>query len=151
MEKKVILNINPQTHVRATVGDRIFFRIPRNKLRPAGLKRLLRLEKYNQYKIDLNALAKAKRFELPEQGAHITYYIPVPKSWRKYKKAEMHMHLHQSTPDVDNLTKALFDSLMEEDKHIADIRITKKWVNQEQGWIEIVINNPLIRSNDTLV
>ena len=151
MVKKIILDITPQTFVRATVGDRIFFRIPRNKLRPAGLKRLLRLERYNQYKIDLNALAKAKKFEMPEQGAHVIFYIPVPKSWRKYKKEEMHNRLHQSTPDVDNLTKALFDSLMAEDKHIADIHITKIWVNQESGWIEININTPSIRSNDILL
>ena len=55
MSKKVILNITPQTHVRATQGDSIFFRIPREKLRPAGLSRLLRLEKYNKYK-KLNSL-----------------------------------------------------------------------------------------------
>ena len=48
MPRKVILNITPQTHVRATQGDSIFFRIPREKLRPAGLSRLMRLEKYNQ-------------------------------------------------------------------------------------------------------
>lgn len=151
MLKKVIFNITPQTHVRATVGDRIFFKIPRDKLRPAGLKRLLRLERYNEYKINLNALAKQQKFVMPEQNAHVTYYIPVPKSWKKYKKEQMHMRLHQSTPDVDNLTKALFDSLMAEDKHIADIRITKKWVNQEHGWIEIIINTPSIRSSDVLL
>jgi hypothetical protein len=38
--RKVILNITPQTHVRATQGDSIFFRIPRDKLRPAGLKQV---------------------------------------------------------------------------------------------------------------
>jgi Holliday junction resolvase RusA-like endonuclease len=151
MLKKVIFNITPQTHVRATVGDRIFFKIPRDKLRPAGLKRLLRLERYNEYKINLNALAKQQKFVMPEQNAHVTYYIPVPKSWKKYKKENMHMRLHQSTPDVDNLTKALFDSLMAEDKHIADIRITKKWVNQEHGWIEIIVNAPSIRSSDVLL
>ena len=63
----------------------------------------------------------------------------------------MHNMLHQSTPDIDNLTKALFDSLMAEDKHIADIHITKKWVNEENGWIEIIINTPSVRSFDTLV
>lgn len=149
--KKVTFTITPQTFVRATVNDRIFFKIPRNKLRPAGLKRLLRLERYNKYKVDLNALAKAKKFEFPEQGAHVIFHIPTPKSWAKYKKEDMHMRLHQSTPDVDNLTKALFDSLMAEDKHIADLRITKKWVNEEHGWIDIIINSPSIRSSDTIV
>lgn len=151
MPKKVVFNITPQTFVRATVGDRIFFKIPRDKLRPAGLKRLMRLERYNKYKIDLLALAKAQKFEMPEQGAHVTFYIPVSKSWRLHKKASMHMKLHQHTPDVDNLTKALFDSLMAEDKHIADIHITKRWVNLEYGWIEIIINTPSIASSDTLV
>jgi Holliday junction resolvase RusA-like endonuclease len=150
-EKRVVFDITPQTFVRATVNDRIFFKIPRNKLRPAGLKRLMRLERYNHYKIDLNALAKAKKFELPEQGAHVTFFIPVPKSWAKYKKADMHMRLHQTTPDVDNLTKAMFDSLMAEDKHIADIHITKRWVNSDTGWIEVIIHTPLIRSSDTIV
>ena len=75
------INITPQTHVRTTQGDRIYFRIPREKLRKAGLARLLRIERYNQYKIDLLSLCKAKGFTLPCQGLCITYYIPVPRSW----------------------------------------------------------------------
>jgi Holliday junction resolvase RusA-like endonuclease len=149
--KKVILKISPQTNVRATQGDRVFFKIPRNRLRPAGLKRLLRLEKYNEYKISLAALAKQKRFSPPDQGGHLIFYIPVPKSWAKYKKAEMHMKLHQSKPDIDNLAKAFFDSLFSEDMHIADIRLTKKWVNEEEGWIEFITNTPEFNSPDVLL
>ena len=151
MVKKYTFLISPQTNVRSTQGDRIYFRIPRDKLRPPGLKRLLRLERYNQYKIDLLTLAKKQRFAHPEQGVHLTFYIPVPKSWRKYRKEEMHMQLHQSKPDWDNLAKAWGDSLMSEDKYIADIRVTKKWVNQETGWIEFTIDDPSIRSNDNLM
>ena len=151
MIKKVILKISPQTNVRATQGDRVFFKIPRNRLRPAGLKRLLRLEKYNEYKISLAALAKQKRFSPPDQGGHLIFYIPVPKSWAKYKKAEMHMKLHQSKPDIDNLAKAFFDSLFSEDMHIADIRLTKKWVNEEEGWFEFITNTPEFNSLDVLL
>jgi Holliday junction resolvase RusA-like endonuclease len=151
MQRKVILNITPQTHVRATQGDRVFFRIPRDKLFPSGLKRLKRLEKYNEYKISLLALAKAQRFLPTEQGHHITFYIPVSKSWTKAKKAKYHLQLHQEQPDIDNLTKSFFDSLLPEDKHIADVRITKKWVNQEKGWIEILIDPPSIPSSDNLM
>ena len=71
MLKKVILNITPQTHVRATQGDSVFFRIPREKLRPSGLSRLMRLEKYNQYKLDLHAEAKRKNFILQIGRAHV--------------------------------------------------------------------------------
>lgn len=137
MIKKILLNITPQTHVRATQGDSIFFRIPREKLRPAGLKRLLRLEKYNQYKIDLGAEAKRKKFTMPPAGASITFFIPVPPSWSKKKKKQYHGTFHQSTPDIDNLLKAFSDSLMAEDKQIAHLEVQKRWVDFDIGWIEI--------------
>ena len=142
VKKKVILNITPQTSVRATQGDRIFFRIPREKLRPAGLKRLLRLEKYNNYKINLLAEAKAKQFTHPQQGASITFFIPIPKTWRKFKREAMAWMLHQSKPDLDNLLKAYFDSLLAEDKYISHYEAKKVWVDFPIGWIEITVKEP---------
>ena len=142
-KKKIYrLSITPQTHVRATQGDRIFFAIPRAKLRPAGLKRLLRLERYNRYKEDILALSKQKGFSFPFQGAHVRFYLPCPKSWSKKKKAHYHLKLHTSKPDVDNLCKALLDSLFTEDKGIADIRLTKFWADIESGWIDIEVSEP---------
>jgi Holliday junction resolvase RusA-like endonuclease len=135
--KKVILNITPQTHVRATQGDSVFFRIPREKLRTPGLKRLLRLERYNNYKIDLGAEAKRKGFSMPPIGCSITFFIPVPPSWSKKKKKLHHGRFHQSKPDLDNLLKAFMDSLMAEDKQIAHIELSKRWIDFESGWIEI--------------
>jgi Holliday junction resolvase RusA-like endonuclease len=143
MKQKVILNITPQTHVRATQGDSIFFRIPREKLRPSGLSRLLRLEKYNQYKVDLLAESKAKAFVMPPQGASIAFFIPVPVSWSKKKKKQHHGMLHQSKPDLDNLLKAFGDSLISEDKYIAHYgELSKRWVDFETGWIQIEITEP---------
>ena len=107
VRKKYILNITPQTNVRATQGDRIFFRIPREKLRPAGLSRLLRLEKYNDYKSSLSALVKQQRFTIPEQNVHMIFYIPVPKTWKEYKKKEMHMKLHQQK-NLQNTLQLMF-------------------------------------------
>lgn len=151
MERKIILEITPQTWVRATQNDRIFFRIPRDKLKPAGLARLLRLEKYNQYKVSLLALAKQIRFVLPEQGAAITFCIPVSKSWKKYKKSAMHMQLHQEKPDLSNLLKAFEDGLMTEDKGIANYHgLTKIWVNEPVGRIEVLIHTPTMASQDVL-
>lgn len=141
-KKKYILHITPQTNVRATQGDRIFFRIPREKLYPAGLKRLLRLEKYNNYKVDLKAEARRVGFVLPEQGAFIKFFIPMPKSWRKFKRETMHFKLHQSKPDIDNLYKSLGDGLLCEDKGIAHIEAAKFWVDFPVGWIEIEISEP---------
>ena len=121
--------MTPQTHVRATKGDSIFFRIPRDKLRPAGLKRLLRLEKYNNYKVSLLAEAKRKNFAIPASGLSITFYLPCPPSWSKKKRKAHHGLLCQSKPDVDNLLKSFCDSLISEDKYIANISVTKRWVD----------------------
>jgi Holliday junction resolvase RusA-like endonuclease len=139
--RKVILNITPQTHVRATQGDSIFFRIPREKLRPAGLKRLMRLERYNKYKLDLDSEAKRKSFIMPPIGASITFVIPVPRSWSNKKKKLYHGTFHQSKPDIDNLQKAFLDSLMKEDKQIAHLEVQKRWVDFEVGWIEITLKD----------
>ena len=142
MQKKTLLIITPQTNVRATQGDKIFFRIPREKLYPSGLKRLLRLEKYNKYKIDLSAEAKRLHFKFPNQGACIKFFIPMPKTWRKKKRDMMHMMLHNSRPDLDNFLKAIFDSLFYEDKEIAHYEAAKFWVDFPTGWIEITEKQP---------
>lgn len=63
----------------------------------------------------------------------------------------MHNQLHSQTPDWDNLAKAFFDALLSQDKTIADIRVTKKWVNEEKGRIEFICDTPTFRSRDTLV
>lgn len=152
MEKKIILKITPQTYVRATQNDRIFFRIPRDKLKPAGLSRLLRLEKYNEYKVALLALAKQNRFVLPEQGAEIVFYIPVSPSWKKHRKESMHMKLHRNKPDLSNLLKAFEDGLMAEDKGIAHYAgLAKIWINESVGRIEIMITSPTLSSQDVLL
>lgn len=137
--RKVILNITPQTNVRATQGDRVFFRIPRDKLRPPGLKRLKRLERYNEYKLSLLALAKENNFQMLPQGCSIRFYVPVPRTWSKKKKAVMHFKLHQTKPDIDNLCKAFFDSLLTQDMGIAHYEAAKFWVDLPTGWIEIAI------------
>ena len=138
IERKIILNITPRTWVRATQGDRIFFRIPRELLKPAGLKRLQRLEAYNEYKASLYEQSKLKRFDVPEQGLCISFFIPMAKSWKKWKKKQMHMKLHQNTPDLSNLLKAFEDSLCKQDNFIAHYgEIAKFWVDSENGWIEL--------------
>ncbi len=142
-KKKIILNITPISHLRTTQGDRIYFRIPRNKLRPEGLKRLLRIERYNNYKIELLAEAKRNRFVMPASGMSVTFYFPIPKTWSKKKKKQYHGSLMQSRPDIDNVIKGFFDALVSEDKYIAHISATKRWADYPTGWIEIsLIDEP---------
>jgi Holliday junction resolvase RusA-like endonuclease len=138
-ERVIILNLTPQTNVRATQGDKVFFRIPEADLRPPGLKRKRRLERYNNYKIAIKAEAAIKGFNFPTKGTSVKFYIPMPKSWSKKKRKAMHGMVHNSTPDMDNFLKALGDGLLIQDKHIGHLsELGKYWVDFPIGWIEIV-------------
>lgn len=136
-KKRSYIKISPQTHVRSTQSDRIFFQIPEHKLLPEGLKRKRRLQKYNAYKKDVRAYCEINEINVPDSGAHIIFYIPVPQSWRPSKKSLHHLKPHQSKPDLDNLIKALKDAVMSEDKSVWDYHLSKLWINQETGFTEI--------------
>ena len=146
-EKKIILNITPQTWVRVTQNDKIFFRIPQDQLYPSGKKRKARIEKYNEYKVCLLTEAKKKRFTLPPQGLGVAFFMPCPKTWSKKKKKRYHGTLHQSKPDLKNLLTSFEDALFSEDKYVAhysDLR--KVWVDFPTGWIELTFSNPVLEA-----
>lgn len=145
--QKIILNITPQTWVRVTQRDKIFFRIPREKLLPSGLKRLIRIEKYNSYKENLYERAKIKQFVIRPQGTCLSFFIPCPKSWSKKKRKRYHNTLHQSRPDLKNLLSAFEDALCKEDSYIAHYgSLDKRWVDNETGWIEVSFNEPFFEA-----
>lgn len=131
-----ILQITPQTQVRSTQGDKIFFRIPEDKLRPEGLKRKKRLLKYNQYKSDLFDVAQEANFSIPEGHFHVIFYIPIAKTVRKKRRLELHLRPHRSRPDWDNLAKGFCDALLKRDESIHDIHVQKVWIDGP-GHIEI--------------
>ena len=68
-------------------------------------------------------------------GSHVTFHIQMPDSWSESKKSAFDGHPHTQRPDIDNLLKALFDALFDDDSHITDIRATKVWART--GAIEI--------------
>jgi len=51
----------------------------------------------------------------------------MPQSWSKKKKAEMDERPHEQTPDIDNVCKALLDSIYSDDSHIWRITLVKIW------------------------
>lgn len=67
------------------------------------------------------------KVQLPEDGFHVTFILPMPSSWSKKKRQQFDGQPHQSKPDMDNLMKALMDAIYEDDAHIWDGRITKRW------------------------
>lgn len=138
-KKFIRLKITPQTHIRATQNDAVFFRIPEPDLRPEGLKRKRLLEKYNDYKKRLVQVAKQANFNLPNSGAHIIFHIPVSRSWPKYKKKAYHDKPHEHKPDWDNLAKAFQEPLLKQDSTVWNCEVSKFWTNSEEGWIDIHI------------
>ena len=64
---------------------------------------------------------------LPCSGAHIIFFIPMPSSWSKVKKLAFVGQHHEQIPDLDNLLKALFDAVYQQDEIIYNIQASKFW------------------------
>jgi len=65
-------------------------------------------------------------FELPDSFT-ILFCLPFPKSYSNKKCKELFLRKHQEKPDIDNLIKAVLDSLKKEDKDVYEIRAKKVW------------------------
>ena len=81
---------------------------------------------------------QAGDFVMPRMNVWIIFYIPMTqKTWSDAKKELKNLKIHDQKPDKDNLEKALTDSLMDDDKKLADSRISKLWCMPENERIEI--------------
>jgi Holliday junction resolvase RusA-like endonuclease len=67
--------------------------------------------KYFDYKDTLKAMAKEQCFIMPQDAFFMWYFMPMPKSWTKKKKAEMAFKMHKNKKDCDNIGKGIFDAL----------------------------------------
>ena len=70
---------------------------------------------------------KRHNVQMPDCGAHVTFIIPMPESWSRKKKEAMNQRPHQQRGDIDNIVKALLDSVFDDDCAVWDIRATKVW------------------------
>ena len=102
-------------------------------IKPVPAPRMTRSDRWKKRDCVMRYFAfrdEVKRLEIiVENGDTITFHVPMPKSWTNKKRAKMLHMPHQQRPDVDNLCKALLDSIFEEDSHIYDIRIRKFWTD----------------------
>jgi Holliday junction resolvase RusA-like endonuclease len=110
--KAYLVDITPVPKPRMTQSDRW-------KKRPAVVR-------YYRYKDSLLYEALAQGFYLTDE-IELVFGLPMPKSWSKKKKAEMNGKPHQAKPDIDNLSKAVMDALLDEDSHIWSLRASKFW------------------------
>lgn len=80
---------------------------------------------------------KYRKVFVPVANYHITFILPMPKSWSEQKKQEMDGQPHQQVPDKDNLEKGLLDAIYGDDSHVWDGRVTKRWGRKGQIIVEI--------------
>ena len=122
---------------------------------PVAKPRQTRAQKWNTRPID-RAYYKFKDdirdniVELPDSGFHVIFIRPMPEGWNPTKKDVMRHEPCQSTPDFDNLLKALLDSLFKNDSHIWNGTATKVWGDAgrmiiitgiETDWIKPFLND----------
>ncbi len=62
-----------------------------------------------------------------EENFEITFNISMPKSWSKKKRREMLGRPHKQKPDIDNLLKAYFDCVMNDDSVVWSVKAQKFW------------------------
>ena len=95
----MIIPITPQPKPRMTRADSW-------KRRPAVLRYWRYKDELKKYDIQLGKVLS------------VTFVLPIPKSWSNKKREDYLGQAHQNRPDLDNLVKALQDSLLDEDSHI---------------------------------
>lgn len=94
--------------------------------------------KYRIFKDELRlAWLKHGLSDFPARGTHITFVIPMPKSWSNKKRTEMCGQAHRQKPDIDNLLKSVLDTLAPGgDDYVWDVHVSKIW--GQEGRITII-------------
>jgi Holliday junction resolvase RusA-like endonuclease len=112
------------------------------------MARRRQLEKYFAYKQELAFVASKLGFQMPMGHFAVCFYIPHPRTWRKWKINAYVGTPHRSKPDADNLLKGLFDALIpkkkrskgetgKDDKELWCYSVFKFWCLPDDGRIEI--------------
>ena len=65
--------------------------------------------------------------QIAQSGTHIRFVMPMAKSWSATKKAAHFKKPHKQVPDIDNLLKALLDSVFKNDFQIHSLSVEKVW------------------------
>lgn len=112
-----VIKINPCPAPRMTHSDKW-------KKRPCVIR-------YRQFRDQLFS-GYQKLLPIP---CKLIFTIPMPDGWSAKKKESSNGKPHLQTPDIDNLAKAVFDALLNQDSHVWSFSAEKRW--GYEGSIEI--------------
>ena len=81
---------------------------------------------------------------VPGNELVMEFYLPMPKSWSKKKRAELLGKPHEMATrnDLDNLVKAVMDALIKDDGCVHYLKAKKFWA--EKGMIKLANKSDLI-------
>lgn len=112
------------------------------KIEPMGAPRQTQRDKWQRRPVIVRYHAYRDQLNLALPGyelgisVNLKFYLPMPKSWSKKKRAECLGTYHDQKPDADNLAKGFMDAFHSEDKHVAILHVEKYWA--DEGSIEIL-------------
>lgn len=119
------------------------------EINPVGKPRMTRRDKWNpsdaairywNFKDELVKEAKKQGFILGDSYS-VIFNITMPQSWSKKKKLSMIGTAHQAKPDLDNLLKAINDSLRpDDDSGVYRTLASKYWMSKGSILISNEIN-----------
>jgi Holliday junction resolvase RusA-like endonuclease len=95
------------------------------------------LVRWREYRDELRRQATAHGFDPQPEGMYLCFYLPMPPSWTKKKRAHMAGRPHTQKPDIDNLCKAFLDALMEDDAGVWALSAEKRWA--ERGAVVVTV------------
>ena len=75
------------------------------------------VKRYNANKDLLRIYANKHKIKIGDVLG-VAFVIKMPKSWSEKKKVKMNGQPHQQRPDLDNMIKAVKDTLLKEDSHV---------------------------------
>lgn len=150
------LKVQPVSHTRTTRGDRWIFASTDEYLKSYDKKkgsrtfnRKTQLVKSNEARKEIKWISQRDGFDLANGAYIIVFMKHMPKSWRKGirkagKRDLMAWKPMKSKPDVDNLIKKIFDSMLKEDNLIWCMCALKIWIPDEVEEGTYFINVPVI-------
>jgi len=127
-----VFQVPPQTAPRMTRRDRW-------KKRPCVVR-------YFEYRDQLRAKAIEYGITLPNNFT-VTFYMAMPKSWSKKKKAANVGKPCQSKPDLDNVLKGFMDALRTNDASVYAVSASKFWSEQPGVVLAVRVPAPAWRPN----
>ena len=71
--------------------------------------------------------ARLLNIEVPPAGSLVAFIMKMPEEWPIEKKRENVWQLHERTPDIDNMVKALLDACYADDRRVSTLLPIKVW------------------------